>query len=219
MSGLLSVIGGPIGALLKVLFWPVKAVWNWSWADWRQMAITMLVLVLLCHKLSIDDRLRSDVEAARKESAWQKSGKQACEGTVANLKAASVQAKAAQDANLARVQAEHAAINERASDDFEARLAGLRARYERLRGGTAKAHSGLSGASAVPARMAGAAGPVEAAGDTGLSFVSAQDRPFAAGASCPGMTLYERLIASEQAEQLDALIDAVEAQAAVRTGP
>ena len=54
-------------------------------------------------------------------------------GTVANYRAAAETARAADQANAARVAAEQAKINEGRSDEFEARLAAARAAAERLR--------------------------------------------------------------------------------------
>ena len=53
--------------------------------------------------------------------------------TVANYRAAADQAHAADQANAARVAAEQTAINERTSDEYEARLAAARADAQRLR--------------------------------------------------------------------------------------
>ena len=126
-----------------------------------------------------------------------------------------IEAEAAQAANIARVKAERAANDERIVHAYQDRIAALRARADALAGrlspDTARTDPGLSGYGAVPARVAGAGGSAEAPDDQGF--------PFATGAICSPMTLHERLIASEQAEQLDALIDAVEAQQAVSTAP
>src|SRR5690348_2113674 len=54
-------------------------------------------------------------------------------GTVANYRAAADAARAADQANLARVATEQRTINERTSNEFEARLAAARLTAQRLR--------------------------------------------------------------------------------------
>ena len=100
--------------------------------------------------------------------------------------------------------AAQASISERITNDFEARLADARARAHRLRGPTpAPTDRGGGRSAAVSGLPAAAAGAAEAAG---------QDR----------LPDPDRLIATEQAIQLDALIRWVRAQASVdpnhRTG-
>jgi hypothetical protein len=118
--------------------------------------------------------------------------------TVANYRAAAEQARRADAANLARVEASQAAINERTKDDFESRIASARAAARRLRGNavTAAADSGGGGSATMPGLPASAGGVAESTGEDGLS---------------PS----ERLIATEQAIQLDELIEWVRAQAGV----
>jgi hypothetical protein len=119
-------------------------------------------------------------------------------GTVANFRAAADQARATDEANAKRVAGEQHAINERTQNAFDTRVADARARAERLRL-KAKAvgtDSSSSGSAPMP-RLSAAAGVTnEAAG---------QDRLPAADA----------LTATEQAIQLDELINWVKAQAAV----
>jgi len=119
-------------------------------------------------------------------------------GTVANYRAAADAARTADQANAERVAAEQRVINERTSNDYEARLAAARAVAERLRSqvAAAAADPGSGRAQAVPGVPASARGPHESAGENGLSQSDA-------------------LIATEQAIQLDELIKWVKAQAAV----
>ena len=72
--------------------------------------------------------------------------------TVANYRAAADAARAADKANAERVAAEQRAINERISNDFEARLAAARAAAHRLRGEADRAatHSGGRANAPVP---------------------------------------------------------------------
>jgi|tagenome__1003787_1003787.scaffolds.fasta_scaffold20914678_2 hypothetical protein len=123
-------------------------------------------------------------------------------GTVANYRAAAEQARAADQANLARVTAQQRAISERTSNDFEARLAAARSIAQRLRG---------EGPSAPADSRAGRAAPVPAlpATPSGAAQAASQDR-------FPGQAA---LTATEQAIQLDELIKWVRAQAKVDNNP
>ena len=118
--------------------------------------------------------------------------------TVANYRAAAEAARIADAAAAERVRAEQNAINERTAHDYEMRLAAARARARRLRveaGAPDTDPCGRAGP-AVPALPAAACGPDQTAGHDRLSDP-------------------ERLIATEQALQLDELIRWVMAQAKV----
>jgi hypothetical protein len=125
-------------------------------------------------------------------------GEAALAGTIANYRAAAETARAADRANLARVATEQRTINERTSNDFEARLAAAHSLAQRLRGQTASAAADRRGGGATPVSglAAPAGGAAEAAGEDGLP-------------------LADRELATEQAIQLDELIKWVRAQAAV----
>ena len=118
-------------------------------------------------------------------------------GTVANYRAATSAARAADEANATRVASEQRAINERTANDFEARLAAARAAARRLRvePRAAADPSARRGApvSGLPIASVGAA---RAAGENRLSPSDA-------------------LTATEQAIQLDELIKWVRRQAGV----
>jgi hypothetical protein len=122
-------------------------------------------------------------------------------GTVANYRAAAEQARAADQANLAQVTAQQRAINERTSNDFETRLAAARSLAQRLRGqsSVAAADPGAGRGAPVPGVPAAPGGAAETTGEGRLP---------------PS----DRLIATEQAIQLDELIKWIKAQAAVRPG-
>lgn len=128
-----------------------------------------------------------------------RNGEAALAGTIANYRAAAEVARAADRAAAERVAAEQRAINERTSDDFEARLAAARASADRLReqARSAATHSGVGGTASVPALSASAGRSPQAAGEDGFPVA-------------------DRLIATEQAIQLDELIKWVKAQAKVR---
>ena len=120
-------------------------------------------------------------------------------GTVANYRAAAQQAQAADEANATRVAAEQSAINERTSNDYEARLAAARALAQRLRtqSPSATADPGIGAATAMPQLSASPGGAAESASEDRLPRSDA-------------------LTATEQAVQLDELIKWVRQQYAVR---
>ena len=122
----------------------------------------------------------------------------ALSGTIANYRAAAQQAEASDKANAERVAAEQKSINERTSNDFEARLAAARSLAQRLReqSAAAAADPRSGGGAPMPGLSAAAGGPDEAAGKDGLPQSDA-------------------LTATEQAIQLDELIKWIRRQAAV----
>lgn len=135
-------------------------------------------------------------EGARFEQLYR--GEQsALAGTVANYRAATDAARAADQANAERVATEQRRINERTAHDYEARLAAARLSAQRLRSETAAAADPGRGASppvsTLPAPAGGAAG---AAG---------QDR----------LPQPDALTATQQAIQLDELINWVRRQHSV----
>jgi hypothetical protein len=139
-------------------------------------------------------------DAARANDALFQQEKAAHVATVASYRAAADQARRADAANLARAKAEQAAINERTKNDFESRIASARARADELRrqsAGTA-ADPGAGRTTAVPGVSAPAGGAPQSSREGGFS-----DR--------------DRLIATEQAIQLDELIKWVKAQSGVPT--
>ena len=124
--------------------------------------------------------------------------------TVANYRAAAEQARAADQANVARVTADQSAINERTANDYETRLAAARADAANIASGRlrqqsqAAADPGAGRNPPVPGLSAAPIGPDQAAG---------QDR----------LPASDALTATEQAIQLDELIKWVKAQAEVDT--
>jgi hypothetical protein len=121
--------------------------------------------------------------------------------TVANYRSAADQARAADEANLARVAAEQKTINERTANDYETRLAAARAAAQRLHlNSEAAAHPGAGRDASMPDLPVAPGGPAEAAGQDQLSAADA-------------------LTATEQAIQLDELIKWVRKQAAVDNTP
>lgn len=117
--------------------------------------------------------------------------------TVANLRDAQAKAELAQKANLARVAIQQRNITDETLDDYNRRVADLRARYQRL---LAQGNRSAPGNPDLPAIPDATSGTNEAPKQDGLSASDA-------------------LIASEQALQLDALITWVERQAKVENSP
>ena len=112
--------------------------------------------------------------------------------TIINYQQAAARATQLDAENKARAEAEQSAVVERTKEDYEARIARARADAQRLRDQLARpAHPGSTGAA-----------PVSRPSGTG---------PAAPGPSADqGLSIDERLVATEQAIQLDALIDYVE---------
>jgi hypothetical protein len=154
---------------------------------------------LLLLALLVQDRNRWKAKTAH--YAQQLAGERAAHvATVANYRAAADQARRTDAANAARVKAEQADINQRSKHDFESRIAAARAAAQRLRGDQGAAtDSGGGGAAPLPALPAAAGRAAQGPGDHRLSD-------------------QERLTATEQAIQLDALIEWVMEQGRVRTG-
>jgi len=118
--------------------------------------------------------------------------------TVANYRAAAEAARAADAAAADRVRGEQDAINERTAHDYEMRLAAARARAEWLR-------SEAGTPATDPCGRAGPAMPALSAATCGAAQAASQKR----------LPDPDRLIATEQALQLDELIRWVKAQAGV----
>lgn len=111
------------------------------------------------------------------------------------IAAADAQARAA--ARLVRVGREQADITKEIADDYQTRLADARARANALRVSVERGRAGPDGGGAHPlSKLSDAADRTDAAADDGLS-------------------VDQRLTATDQAIQLDALIAWITAQAAV----
>lgn len=162
------------------------------------LALCALLSVLLCIEQRRTGRWR---EEAQRTAVSLKAEQATAAQTLANYRAAAAAARAADAANIQRVTTEQSAINQRSSDDFEARISDARARAGRLQqqAAAAEAHSGSGGAAPMSGLSAGAQATAGTAG---------QDR----------LPLADRLTATEQALQLDALIKWVNAQSSVDPG-
>ena len=140
------------------------------------------------------DRIEGERDKARQLAADEKS---AHVQTVSNYRAAAVEAARVQTANLVRVRAEQERISDEVTASFDSRLADARRRI--LRAESAAADPGRAGATSVP----GTGDAADRADETPIDLLSPS----------------ERLIAAEQAIQLDELISWVERQALVATSP
>lgn len=162
-----------------------------------KLAIGILCALALALALVVHDRnRRKSVAALRQQQVVVE--KAAHSATVAYYRAAADRARQADQANVARVKRDQSAINERTADDFEKRIAAARARasgLQRQAGGPA-ADPGAGGAAHMSALSPAPGKPAEAPGEGGLPVA-------------------DRLVATEQAIQLDELIDWVKRQAAV----
>lgn len=140
--------------------------------------------------------LRIDLDKVRRDRELEAASHRQ---TKDSYRAAQAEAEQLERERLARVSAQQKEITDEVAADFERRLADARARAERLRGKAAASGAGAAGAR--PGQ------PMPGAGDAaGRADEAARD---------PGLSLDERLIATEQALQLDALIDWLERQAKV----
>ena len=117
--------------------------------------------------------------------------------TVANFKKAQADAEAVQAHNLARVAKSQKDVTDETLDDYNRRVADLRARYKRLLDQGNRSASGNPDLPAVPNAT------------SGTDAAAQQD----------GLPAADALTASEQALQLDALITWVERQAKVENSP
>lgn len=117
--------------------------------------------------------------------------------TVASFKKAQADAEAVQAHNLVRVAKAQKDITDETLDDYNRRVADLRARYKRLLEQGNRSASGNAGLPAVPNAT------------SGTDAAAQQD----------GLSSADALTASEQALQLDALITWVERQAKVENSP
>jgi len=160
-----------------------------------KLAIALAAALMVA--LLVHDRNRWKAKTGE-YSALLAAERSAHSATVAGYRAAAERARREDAENLARVKAGQAAINERTRNDFESRIAAARARSAGLQ------HSAQAGAAdpggGRAARLPGLSAPservAEAAGEDGFPFA-------------------DRLIATEQAIQLDELIKWVKAQAEI----
>jgi len=157
------------------------------------LAASLILAVLLVIQKGETRHFRK--ESARYEKLY-RDGEVERASLIADFSAASERARADDRANAARVAANQQAINRSSLDDYQARIADARARAERLRQIPSADNRGSSGSAPVPNLSLAADGTHE---------VTNQDR----------LPDAERLIATEQAIQLQSLIDWIRAQSAI----
>jgi membrane protein involved in colicin uptake len=165
----------------------------WGFLGW-QGAVGLVVAAILGTLLFLQHgETRHWQGQATKFEQLYKGEQSAHRQTVINYQNAAEQARKKDVANKARAEAEQKAERERTLREYEARIADARARAERLRQqlNKAGANPGSSGAAGLPGDSAASPGANAASPEGGLS-------------------IDERLIATEQAIQLDELIDYVE---------
>lgn len=190
------------GALQKLLK-GLSAAAKWLVADWRNAAILALALFGAWHHFILNPRMNALLEQSQKLTTDTQT---AFVDTIVGFTAASAKAQAEAEANAARVKAEQERITDATLASYRADLGALRARYDRLRArDTAAIDPRHPDPSGLPAARDAAGRAAEAPGEDRLP--------------APGLSLDDALIASEQALQLGALIDWVEAQSAVRFTP
>ena len=164
------------------------------------IAAALLLSVMLMVKAGEVRHLRK--QSARFELLYL-AEQSAAARTVANYRAAAETARASDLANVQRVAAAQRVISERTTNDLETRLADARAHRLQLEARAPATTGGARRATPVPAAGPAPGAPGRPAQEDGLSL-AAKD-----------LTVQERLIATEQAIQLDELIRWVNGQAAV----
>lgn len=190
------------GMLQEVLKGLLAAL-RWLLADWRNAVVgTVLPAFMWMALVTVPARDRTIAETEQLLTDTQL----AHLGTITNFIDASAEAQRQAEANALRVAAEQEAITDATLADYRADLAALRARFDRVRARDA--------AGADP-RRADPAGLPSAGDAAGRAAAPTGEDRLPAG----HLTLADALIASEQALQLNALIDWVEKQSAVRFTP
>ena len=169
-------------SLLRRFWWAIPII--------VLLAANSILFLVLNGRTADRDQWRD--RAVAEEKAHQQS--------VTNFRSATAEAQRQAQANVARVKAEQAAITERTKNDYQAQLAAVDARYERVRAQLA-ARTDLSSTDLAPVSIAS----------------DATCRAYA-GADCD--TLLARLmVAEKQAVQLVALQDWVRKQSLVKNAP
>ena len=201
LSGLLGVGKWLFSGLWKLL----GKLLDWLLADFRHVAIFVLGIAAVWPQLVTIPGLKADarIETARADReaenadawmAWGEEWKQGYSDFVQLVMAAQIAAAEADRANIARVEAEFAAINERTADDYEARLAGSAAAAERLRDRLARAEA--------DAALAGGSG----GGDAGEPVdLTARCQAFGA-ADCDGLLRQLPWVLAEAQANTDKLV-------------
>ena len=182
----------------------LRALFEWVTSDWRHAAITMLGAICAVQLIWIEPALRDRIadrtferDTARQERNDERAAHQQ---TKIDYREAQAEAARLEQKRLDRVRDEQQEITDAVEADYRRQLAGLHARAERLRE-ELRAGAGAAG----PGRgiemldlPAASGGSAEATGDHGFSAPFDRD---------PAEQLERDVIATEQAIQLNALID------------
>lgn len=175
----------------------VRGIFDWVTSDWRNGPLLMLGILALGHIFVIDPNLREQRDKVIGERNAERTAHQK---TKTDYREAQAEAARQEQKRIERVKAEQQEITDAVEADYRRQLAGLHARAERLReqlqSGTGVAGAGTS--IAMPRLSAAGSGSAEAAGDNGLPAAFDRD---------PAEQLERDVIATEQAIQLNALID------------
>lgn len=191
-----------------------SAAAKWLVADWRNLFVVIFGVTALWQgwvTIPARDSTIADTEALLADTQT------AFVGTIVSYTTASAKAQADAEANAARVKAEQERITDAKLGRYRADLAHLRSRFARLDADRLRRGAG-AGNGPRRADAADLPGAGEAPGRA--AEASGQDRlPAARDRQATALSLDDALIASEQALQLNALIDWIEAQSAVRFNP
>jgi len=159
---------------------------------WFAIPILLLTAALLLTRARLDD-VKQNLALSRQQTLTAVERHRAFAHQVA---ATSQRIRADMLANARRVETAQNAITEEVTRDYEARIADLRRRAERLRQARAPAAGPGGGGASLPGAGSAAGGPDGGAADNGLS-------------------LEQRIVATEQAIQLDELQRWIRRQLAV----
>ncbi len=191
----------------------ISAAVKWLLSDWRNFAVTLLAGLYVFANFVHVPRLKADLAASEQLVT---DTQLAHLGTIFNYIDASAQAQADAEANVIRVRLDQEEITDATVSRYRSDRDALRARFANLRIDRLRA-AGAAAGDPRRADPAGLPGASDAAG--GAAAPTGEDRLPPAGVIGGSLSLDDALIASEQALQLGALIDWVEAQAAVRFTP
>jgi enoyl-CoA hydratase/carnithine racemase len=199
------LFSGALDAVLRGL----SAALKWLVSDWRNAPLVVCAAMWAANALLIVPARDRQIAALDADVAAEQA---AHLGTVNAFFAASRQAQKDAEANAQRVARQQETITDDIVTAYRFDLADLRSRFDRLRrGSAARTDPGHADAAGLPGLPAAAGGIDAASGENRF--------PAPGKLTEPPLSLPDALLASEQALQLQALIDWVGAQSAVRFAP
>jgi hypothetical protein len=159
----MSIIGLAEGAAVKSN--PAAAAIAFAFKHWRLILSSLGFLILGLMLAHAKQEARHWHGQSDRFEALYHSEQLAHQATIANYRAAAKQAEAEDAANKARVEHVQTRISKEVSNDYQAKLAALRARYDaiRVRSGASAGDLGSSGDQGLPGTSEAASGP-DAAG-------------------------------------------------------